>query len=348
MGFGWNLGNHFDSFRFAPDATPATAGYWDGATPTEELYKNLAAAGVKTVRIPVTWGDWEGAAPDYTIDPAFMAVVRENVEWARDNGLVVILNMHHDEYWQDIYTAATNDSVCQAIGERIGRTWSQVAEEFKNEGNYLYLEVFNEIHAKTPEMEDWDGLWCRQEGNRAPEIINEWGEIAVRAIRATGEKNATRWIVLNGYAANPALTMDYLRIPEDEAHRLMLSVHTYFPVDFTLQDTRETWGVGEEKEADEAAIIGLFEQLRDKYTSQGIPVYLGEFGCDAHATEEGEACRLRYLTLVCEEAAKASIPVVLWDNANPGAGAEHHAYFDHNNGENLEPTIIAACVAACK
>ncbi len=62
LGFGWNLGNHFDSFKFFEGATPATANYWDsGCTPTEELYKNLVKAGVKTVRIPITWGDWQSA-----------------------------------------------------------------------------------------------------------------------------------------------------------------------------------------------------------------------------------------------------------------------------------------------
>lgn len=331
IGFAWNLGNHFDSFHYAPDATPATAGYWDNSTPTEELYKNLAANGVKCVRIPVTWGPWESEAPDYTIDPAFIDLVKQNVIWARDNGLAVILNTHHDEYWQDIYSATLCDSTDKAIRLRIERTWSQVAEAFKEEGHYLYFEVFNEIHAKTADMEDWSGQWFSQNPH-ASDVLNSWIAVGVKAIRATGAVNANRWIAINGYCGNPNFTMNYLQLPEDEAGRLMISVHTYWPVDFTLEDRRETWGIGEQKEEDEAAVINLFKQLNEKYTSQGMPVYLGEFGCDAHATEEGEACRLRYLTMIGEEAKKANVPVVIWDNSYPGAGAEHHAYFDHNDG----------------
>lgn len=336
IGFSWNLGNHFDSFHFATDATPSTARYWDGATPTEELYKSLAANGVKTVRIPVTWGPWESDAPAYAIDPDFIALVRQNVSWARENGLNVILNLHHDEYWLDIYNATLDETVNEAIKRRIERTWSQVAEAFKDEGDYLFLETFNEVHAKAEAIsEDWGGNWAR-ENVRSLEVLNEWTEIAVRAIRATGSRNADRWIVLNGYAGNPALTMDYLRMPEDDANRLMISVHTYWPVDFTLEDRRETWGVGEQKEEDEQAVTGLFRQLGEKYTSQGIPVYLGEFGCDAHSTAEGEACRLNYLSLIAQEARKVSIPVIIWDNGQPGAGPEHHAYFDHNDGHIVE------------
>lgn len=332
IGFAWNLGNHFDSFHYAPDATPQTAGYWDNSTPTEALYKSLAENGVKCVRIPVTWGPWQTEAPEYTINPEFIELVRQNVLWAKEAGLAVILNTHHDEYWQDIYGATLSDSLNEVIKLRIERTWSQVAEAFKEEGHYLYFEVFNEIHAKAPEFEDWSGQWARQEGNPAIEILNSWIEIGVRAIRATGSVNATRWIAINGYCGNPGFTFEHLRLPDDEAGRLMISVHTYWPVDFTLEDKRETWGTGKQQEEDEAAVRDLFRRLGEQFTSKGVPVYLGEFGCDAHATEEGEACRLRYLTMIGEEAKKANVPVVIWDNSYPGAGPEHHAYFDHNDG----------------
>lgn len=341
LGFAWNLGNHFDSFGFATESTPDSAAYWDGSRPAEDLYKSLAANGVKTVRIPVTWGAWESEGPEYVIDPAFIALVRKNVEWAKDAGLNVILNLHHDEYWLDIYTATFDEAANAAIMHRIERTWAQVAEAFKNEGDYLLFETFNEIHAKTEGLEDWSGQWARS-NERSLEIVNDWTELAVRTIRSTGGANARRWIAINGYCGNPGLAMDYLRIPEDRPNRLMLSVHTYSPVDFTLEDRRETWGVGDQKEADEQDIIRLFQQLGERYTSAGIPVYLGEFGCDAHSTAEGEACRLNYLTLVATEARKANIPVIIWDNGQPGAGAEHHAYFDHNDGSVVEgsETII--------
>ena len=48
IGWGWNLGNHFDT-----DNTQW--GYWDGATPTAQLFSKLFVNGVKTVRIPTTW-----------------------------------------------------------------------------------------------------------------------------------------------------------------------------------------------------------------------------------------------------------------------------------------------------
>ena len=49
LGWGWNLGNHFET-------SDMSWGYWDGVEAiSAELFNNIAAAGAKTVRIPVTW-----------------------------------------------------------------------------------------------------------------------------------------------------------------------------------------------------------------------------------------------------------------------------------------------------
>ena len=102
LGWGWNLGNHFDTGANSDangnpiDFQKPKWGYWDGAKPTEQLYRNLAAMGVGSVRIPVTWGVYQKDDGEYTIDESYMAEVERNVLWALNAGLYVILNTHHD------------------------------------------------------------------------------------------------------------------------------------------------------------------------------------------------------------------------------------------------------------
>ena len=79
LGWGWNLGNHFDTSS-GQDGVPNQWGYWDNATPTQALYTNLKAAGVSTVRVCVTWGNYQTADP-WTIDANYMAEVKQNVDW---------------------------------------------------------------------------------------------------------------------------------------------------------------------------------------------------------------------------------------------------------------------------
>ena len=68
----------------------------DGNYPlTQELFNKIKAAGIKTVRLPVTWIGHIGAAPDYKIDDRLERVA-EIVGYAENAGLNIIVNIHHD------------------------------------------------------------------------------------------------------------------------------------------------------------------------------------------------------------------------------------------------------------
>ena len=114
LGWGWNLGNHFDTST-GQDNTPYQWGYWDNATTTAQLYTRLKSAGVSTVRIPVTWGNNQTPG-NWTIKSSYMAEVKKNVEWAEAAGLNVILNIHHDGYWLKIKEAANDEKMFACCG----------------------------------------------------------------------------------------------------------------------------------------------------------------------------------------------------------------------------------------
>ena len=335
LGFGWNLGNHFDSH-----SNGNKCNWWDNVNTTEALYQNLAQAGVKTVRIPATWGPWQGEAPDYKIEDSFMATIKENVLWAKAAGLNVILNSHHDEYWQNAYSASTNTETNEALKARIVATWKQIAEEFKNEGDYLILEAFNELNNN----------WAVPT-NGELKIMNEWNQLVVNTIRATGGNNATRWISVPSYQASPTYALDSrFTIPTDDANKLIVAVHCYDPYNFTLNKEKlaETWGHSAGNANDEKSITTLLNKLKETFIDKNIPCYLGEIGCSIHETELGNKCRDYYLEYFCRAAHYAGLAVTLWDNHNPGAGTEHHNYFSHadgtwmNDSESLIKTMIKA------
>lgn len=329
LGFGWNLGNHFDSFDGGNEAGNyritwnKTAPYWDGVNPTEDLYKALAKAGVKTVRVPVTWGCYENMTDGkYTIEADYMALVKKNVLWAKAAGLNVVLNTHHDEYWQDAYAAGGNSAKNDELKARIEATWRQIAEEFKGEGEYLIMETFNELN------HDWKAATTRE-----LEIQNEWNQLALSTIRATGGQNATRWIAVPSYQASPALALrDEFQLPSDPAGKTIVAVHCYDPYNFTLKDPLSTTY----SDSDLKAVVNLLNQLKTKFIDQDIPCYLGEFGCSRHETEAENKMRDYYLEYFCRAAHFAGLAPTLWDNYNPGEGSEHHAFFSHVDGSWMD------------
>ncbi len=361
LGWGWNLGNHFDTST-GKDGEPMSyteknrvVRFWDKATPTLSLYTNLKKAGASTVRICVTWGNYQTADP-WTIDPAYMAEVRQNVDWAESAGLNVILNMHHDEYWQNIKEAAKNSDLNDQVKNRITKTWTQIAEAFKERGDFLFFETFNEVQ---------DGQWGwgdnRTDGGKQYRTLNEWNQTAVDAIRATGGNNAKRWIGVPAYASSPQFALESsFVLPNDPASHIMVSVHYYDPSNFTLspEDThgKSEWGHTAangkyEQGSNEEHVVDTFKRLQEKFVANNIPVYIGEYGCVMHANDRSNLFRNYYLEYVCRAAHQYNLPLFIWDNNSVGAGNEHHGYFSHDDGsylnnlESLVQTMIRAATS---
>ena len=95
MECGWNLGNTLD-YRLCNGNYPCNYGLgaetaWGEVLTTEQIIKTGIQNGYKTIRIPVTWFNHLVDA-NYTIDPKWMARVKQVVNWAIDAGYYVILN----------------------------------------------------------------------------------------------------------------------------------------------------------------------------------------------------------------------------------------------------------------
>ena len=346
LGLGWNMGNHFDAFynytgagdKFLwPDET-----CWGNPKCTAETFKRLYQVGFRSVRIPITWLKTIGEAPDYKIDEAWMNRIAEVVGWARDAKLQVIINTHHDEdhyygseymghRWLNIIDATADANVNESIKSQIKGFWTNVAERFKNEGDYLIFESFNEIN---------DGRWGSSSNtDKQAAVLNEWNQVFVDAVRATGGNNASRWLGVPTYAANTGL-IKYFKMPEDPAGKTMLAVHCYDPYNYTLAEglPQKYWGHISGNPQDEKYIRDVFKSLYVNYISKGIPVYMGEFGCSMrdHSKTKDWNNYLYYLEYFVKCSKSYGIPCLLWDNGNRGAGSEHHAYIDHGTGKFID------------
>ena len=343
LALGWNMGNQFDAFyngswagdKFLwPDET-----CWGNPKCTQATFKKLYDAGFRSVRIPVTWLKTIGEAPEYKIDETWMNRIVEVVGWARDAKLNVIVNTHHDEdhyygnesmghRWLNIIDATTSETTNEKIKDNIRGFWKNVAETFKDEGDYLIFESFNEIN---------DGKWGGSPNtDKQAAVLNQWNQVFVDAVRATGGNNATRWLGVPTYAANPGM-IKYFKMPDDPAGKTMLAVHCYDPYNYTLAEglPQKHWGHTMNNPADEKLVRDVFSSLYVNYIAKGIPVYMGEFGCSMREySSSGKEWKnyLYYLEYFVKCSKSYGIPCFLWDNGSAGFGSEHHAYIDHGNG----------------
>ena len=344
---GWNMGNHMDAYYNGtwagdkynyPDET-----CWGAEPCTQETFNGVKAAGFTSVRIPITWLNMIGDAPDYTIDETWMSRVEEIVGYAENAGLNVIINTHHDEnnaddHWLDILNASKDATVNAAIKDKIAGFWTNVANRFKDKGDWLVFESFNEIQ---------DGGWGWSADFRANpakqcNVLNDWNQVFVKAVRATGGNNSTRWLGVPTYAASPSY-VDYFALPDDAAGRVMVAVHFYDPNEYTIGEAQyEQWGhtgtAGKKATwGDEDHVKETFAKLYHRFVEKGVPVYLGEFGCSMRSKSNTTAWSFYkyYIEYVSKAARTYGLPCYIWDNGSSDTGQEQHGYINHGTGKYI-------------
>ena len=336
MQLGWDMGNHMDAISNGVASETA----WGNPKCTQATFDGVKAAGFKAVRICVTWTGHIGDAPGYRLEEKWLGRVEEIVGYAEKAGLVAIVNTHHDEsYWLDIAKAYNNSTQNEKVKDEIFSVWTQIANRFKDKGEWLVFESFNEIQ---------DGGWgwssaFQSNPGAQYKVLNDWNQVFVDAVRTTGGNNATRWLGIPGYAASPTFTIPGLVLPKDytSANRLMVAVHDYDPYNYTLNTplVRRFGHTADRSlrcdEDDEAGLRWTFDQLKATYIDKGIPVYLGEMGCSRH-NDEDFAFQKYYMEYFCKAAADRLLPMYLWDNGATGVGPEKHPYIDHGTGKFID------------
>lgn len=297
---GWNLGNTMDA---TTEGLEAETSWLPNKTPTNKfMIDMLPEAGFNVLRVPVSWG-YHLTDDNYTIDPAWMDRVQEIVNYGIDNGMFVILNTHHEEWYMPKKSEKDGDI------EELKAIWAQIADRFKGYDEHLIFEGLNEPRLRG-EGAEWTGT------SEAREIINEYEKAFVETVRASGGNNADRCLMITGYAASSMYTnLSAIELPED-SDKLIISVHAYLPYSFAL-DTKGT----DKYDPADTAIPDLFENLNELFISRGIPVIVGEFGSmNKDNIDERVNCLEDYLAA----AAKYDVPCVWWDN-----------YARIGNGENF-------------
>ena len=339
MGLGWNMGNQLDAINNGVSSETC----WGNPACTQATFNGVKAAGFTSVRIPVTWMGHIGEAPDYLIEDVFMDRIYEVVGYAETAGLKVILNTHHDEdhgdaHWLNLAGAVNSEDTNTQIKEEIAAVWTQIANKFKEKGDFLMFESFNELIYGT----EWSSS---SNTEKKCNVINQWNQVFVDAVRATGGNNASRWLGVPGYAASPNY-LKYLTMPTDPVknqNKIMLAFHCYDPYDYTIGDKQlPNWGhTGTSYPKGEEEIKALFNSIYTNYIAKNIPIYMGEFGCSFRNKSDAKAWAYfkYYLEYVVKAAKVFGISAFLWDNGNTengvGYGKECHCYINHGTGEYM-------------
>ena len=339
MGAGWNLGNTLDSnsneldnmwIEAWTDCTPAdyeTA--WGQPQATRALIHMFKEAGFGAIRVPVTWyphigtitlhdqTKWDRSTWTGTdVDPAWMARVKEVVDYVIDEGMYCILNVHHDTGAASAAWLVAGEQEFEAAKGRYKALWQQIADTFKDYGEKLWFESYNEM------LDPYDS-WCFASFNVQParydaavaasayKGINSYAKLFVETVRATGGHNAERNLVVNTYGgcsgagtwnAHLLDPLTQFQLPEKPGH-IAVQVHSYWNADKFASEKSD--------------IDKFFRDLQAQIVDRlGVPAIIGEWG---GGTDEDTLDNANFAKYFSQKAHDAGIAAYYWMGLSDGA-----------------------------
>jgi aryl-phospho-beta-D-glucosidase BglC (GH1 family) len=336
--YGWNLGNTMEANCEGCWAPPAT----------QALINQVSASGFNTIRIPVNWANHMNQQS--VIDAAWLARVKVVVDWSLAKNMTVIINMHHDG-WFDSCGFRRFDSKLNA---KYVKVWQQIAQYFQAYDSRLMFCAANEP-------------WVDSQAKC--NILKQYYQSFINTVRGTGGNNANRWLILPGPDTNIDKTYDWFTLPTDPTPgRLAVDVHYYDPYDFTLMTTDESWGsysffwgagykttvpsllVRNCTWGEEDWLAGQIAKMKTKFVNNGVPVMIGEFAAGKRIDypELGTgveynrhlASRTYFDKKVVELCNAAGIKPYFWDNG--WSGKDGFNLFDRNTAAVMEQPQITA------
>lgn len=331
MKLGWNVGNALDCYGtwIAGDNPMSYEIAWGNPIITRNLIHCVKESGFHAIRLPVTW--FQHMDENGKVSEEWLARVKTVVDYVLDEGMYCVINVHHDTGGsEEAWLRADSEMYDSGMSGKYACLWEQIAEYFKDYGEKLLFESFNEILDKNA---GWGGS-----GQESYDVVNKLNQLFVDVVRGTGGNNEYRNIIVLTYGASSADSqVKGFLLPMDTVENHMIAeVHIYDPSGFCGGED-ETW------DAEDEEVLGkIFERLNEKIIiAQKVPMIVGEFGSqDRFHTEEYMEERAEYASCFVSIAKAYGITCFWWDDGGS------MKLFDRISGEPAARPVIDAMVSA--
>lgn len=296
---------------------------------TKKDFEQIKSLGCDVIRLPINLHYMTSGAPLYSLDPLFLNMLDQVVDWAEELKIHLILDNH--TFDPDVNTSPD-------IIYPLKHTWAQMAQHYRTRSGYLYYEILNEPH------------------NIADAT---WAQIQQEVIDTIRVHDTQHYIVVGGSGWNGYNNLAQLPVYSDD--KLIYTFHFYDPFIFTHQgatwgspsmaslagvpfpynasampatpnDLKGTWVEGAIGNYNNEGNVNRVRQLIDIAvafkTQRNVPLFCGELG--AYIPNSKDADRARWYEAVRIYMEQKGIPWTMWDYKG-GFGL-----FKKNSGEMFD------------
>ena len=223
---------------------------------------------------------------------------------------------------------------------RYEQLWQQIATEFRDYGEQLLFEGYNE-------MLDSYSSWCYASfatskqydinvATSAYDAINSYAQSFVNTVRATGGNNSQRNLVVNTYGACSGAgswsshlkePLQKMKLPEDNVQgHIIFQVHAYPDISNYSRAKNE--------------IDDMFTAIKTYLVAKGAPVIIGEWGTsDSNADyRDSHEKMLQFATYFVQKAKAEGMGTFYWMGLTDGSMRQMPAF----SQPDLAETIVKA------
>ena len=188
MGKGWNLGNTFDGVDTDVNKEDLGETAWGNPIVTKDFINEIKEKGYDSIRMPMTaYRRFTEVDGKYVMNEAWLNRYKEVVDWAVEDDLYVMINLHHDSWlWLKYWDGNVESKEYKMFVD----LWEQIADKFKDSSELVSFETINE-----PQFSDTkeDGTQIEVNAQTRLDMLNK---AAYDIIRNLGGNNDTRMIII--------------------------------------------------------------------------------------------------------------------------------------------------------
>ena len=311
MGIGYNLGNvfifncckNYENFEEINNQIE----YFYSILPTKKIVNKIKKYGFKTIRLEFNCTNLNEGMEKNTLGR--MTKLKEIVNWIIKTNLYCILSVRfNQEFWKSEGKNAKDKYI---------NIWKQIANNlidyneyliFESNNNVYYEKNFYDIDIDINNDNYYDSDYPSDENDNNYDYNDDFdynyykydvtlldsNQIFIDTIRNTGGFNTQRLLIISGLTTELELSnnLDY-QMPIDPSNKFAISLHYYFPSEFTDFDYEgilfesynyngdiyeyapiNKWGsINNYKK-----LVKNFDLLKMNFIDNGIPVIIAEVG----------------------------------------------------------------------